>query len=240
MTAKGISIHIGLNHVDPNGYNGWDGALSGCINDANDMKAIADSMGYQSSILIDAQATSDSVTCEIGQAAQQLSSGDILLLTYSGHGGQFDDVNGDEEDAKDETWVLWDRQLLDDELYSLWSQFSAGVRIFMLSDSCHSGTVLRMLRTYNDLVNEAKHSKPGPNDPITLTINMLGDKLGLRDAPSSTNGTRGMPATAAAPGAYASSAAPTATMVRETAVPHRKSARCARSSGLCPPTSRNS
>ena len=39
--AKGISIHIGLNHVDPKHYQGWDGALNACIADANDMRALA-------------------------------------------------------------------------------------------------------------------------------------------------------------------------------------------------------
>src|SRR5688500_19498444 len=95
--------------------------------------------------MTESQATSSAVISAIGQASRSLTSGDILLLTYSGHGGQFDDVNGDEDDGQDETWVLWDRQVLDDELYSLWSQFAAGVRIFVLSDSCHSGTVLRMV-----------------------------------------------------------------------------------------------
>jgi len=142
---KGISIHIGLNHVDPTRYNGWDGALSGCINDATDMKGIADKLGYASQLYTDAQATCACVVSSIGKAAQQLDGGDILLLTYSGHGGQVADVNGDEPDSLDETWVLWDRMLLDDELYNLWAQFKAGVRIFMLSDSCHSGTVLKMV-----------------------------------------------------------------------------------------------
>jgi hypothetical protein len=35
--------------------------------------------------------------------------------------------------------------LVDDELYQLFSKFAAGVRIAMLSDSCHSGTVAREL-----------------------------------------------------------------------------------------------
>ena len=34
--AKGISLNIGLNSVDPNHYGGWDGQLAGCENDAND------------------------------------------------------------------------------------------------------------------------------------------------------------------------------------------------------------
>jgi hypothetical protein len=35
--------------------------------------------------------------------------------------------------------------LIDDELYQALSAFPAGVRIFVLSDSCHSGTVTRAL-----------------------------------------------------------------------------------------------
>lgn len=142
--AQGMSIHIGLNHVDPNQYGGWDGQLSGCINDANAMKKIADGFGYSSQLFTNEQATYCNVVQAISTAAKQLVSGDILLLTYSGHGGQVPDANamaGD--DGQDETWVLYDKMVLDDQLDVLWSQFKAGVRIFVLSDSCHSGTILR-------------------------------------------------------------------------------------------------
>ena len=141
---KGIAINIGLNFVDPAAYGGWDGELAGCINDARDMNRIATGLGYTATMLTDSQASAAEVTRVIGQAARELVSGDICLLTYSGHGSQINDVTGDEPDSKDETWVLWDRQLLDDELNGLWSNFAAGVRIFVLSDSCHSGTVARM------------------------------------------------------------------------------------------------
>jgi hypothetical protein len=142
---KGISIHIGLNFVDAGRYNGWSGQLSGCVNDAQDMQRIAQSLGYTSKLMTNAQATSTAVISEIGKAAQQLTSGDILLLTYSGHGGQVADANGDEPDGMDETWVLYDRMVVDDELSRLWTSFKAGVRVFALSDSCHSGTVLRSI-----------------------------------------------------------------------------------------------
>src|SRR5262249_31073 len=47
------------------------------------------------------------------------------------------------KDKKDETWCLYDGELIDDELYFELSRFAGGVRIFVLSDSCHSGTVMR-------------------------------------------------------------------------------------------------
>ena len=166
--ATGYSIHIVLNGVDPNAYNGWAGTLAGCVNDANAMKAIADSFAYSSVLLLNEQATSAAVIQAIGRAAQQMNSEDILLLTYSGHGGIVDDVTGGEpgDDGKDETWVLYDRMLLDDELEQLWTQFADGARIFVLSDSCHSGTVTREL--LNSVVpTSAVRTAPGaaPTDP---------------------------------------------------------------------------
>ena len=41
-SIKGAALHIGLNHVDPDHYQGWDGELAGCQNDARDLQAIAD------------------------------------------------------------------------------------------------------------------------------------------------------------------------------------------------------
>ena len=146
--ATGISLHIGLNRVDPNHYRDehgkpWDGALVACESDARDMQALAQSQGFQTQLLLSEEATADAVMGAIARAAQELKSGDILLVTYSGHGGQVPDRNGEEEDDVDETWCCYDRQIVDDELYTLWGQFRPGVRIFMLSDSCHSGTVAR-------------------------------------------------------------------------------------------------
>lgn len=151
--AKGISIHIGINRVDPNQYGGWDGQLTACEFDAKDMQAIAEARGFQSKLILTESATYENVTNAIVEAAAELKQGDILFLTYSGHGGQIPDLNGDEDDEKDETWVLYDRQLIDDELYGLWSKFEKGVRIVMLSDSCHSGTMAR-LSTYKTLSQE--------------------------------------------------------------------------------------
>jgi metacaspase-1 len=144
--ARGLSIHIGLNTVDPDHYGGWSGTLRACEFDANDMASIADHNGFETRTLLTRQGTAEAVKDAIARAADELGEGDILFLTSSGHGGQVPDRNGaDEPDSQDETWVLYDRQLVDDELFTLLGRFQEGVRIFVLSDSCHSGSVTRDL-----------------------------------------------------------------------------------------------
>jgi hypothetical protein len=143
--THGVSLHIGLNSVDKAAYGGWDGQLVACENDARSMESLTSSLGYRAQDLITDRATSAAVLRAIEAAAKDLEKGDIFVLTYSGHGGQVPDTNGDEVDGKDETWVLYDRQLVDDELHELYTRFKPGVRILVLSDSCHSGTVTRAL-----------------------------------------------------------------------------------------------
>ncbi|WP_149183727.1 caspase family protein [Streptomyces sp. TRM49041] len=140
--ATGLSLHIGLNTVDPARYDGWDGRLLACENDARDMAALAKDAGFSDTVLLTADGTVDNVTAELREAAKRLHSGDALLLTYSGHGGQVpDETGGDEEpDALDETLVLYDREFLDDELNRELARFAEGVRILALLDCCHSGT----------------------------------------------------------------------------------------------------
>lgn len=164
--SKGMYITIGLNEVDPGSYYGWSGELKGCENDARDMAAIAKSAGAEGITLLTDQATSENVTKSLYEAAESLDAGDLLILSYSGHGGQVGDVTADEDDGLDETWCLYDRQLIDDELYAMWAKFKPGVRILVFSDSCHSGTVVRDF-FYESLYAavEAKKSDLQSTDP---------------------------------------------------------------------------
>ncbi len=139
--ARGMSLHVGLNAVDPAHYDGWDGALAACEFDANDMESLAQSRGFETTKLLTGDATADAIMNAIESAASELESGDIFFVTYSGHGGQVPDGDDEEADSSDETWVAYDRQIVDDELYELWGKFKPGVRIIVLSDSCHSGSV---------------------------------------------------------------------------------------------------
>lgn len=137
------SLHIGLNGVSAAAYEGWDGPLAACEFDANDMAAIARSKGIKPTVLLTKKATRAAVLAAMRAAAKSLKSGDFFFVSYSGHGGQVPDRNRDETDGQDETWCLYDGQLIDDELYVELARFAAGVRVLVLSDSCHSGTVTR-------------------------------------------------------------------------------------------------
>jgi len=160
LLGKGYALAIGLNAVDPGHYAGSSGSLAGCEPDAKDMEEIAKRQGFDTEILLTARATREAVLDSLKTWAEKCRNGDLLVVSYSGHGGQVPDANGDENDGLDETWCLYNGQLLDDELYETWAKFRGGVRILVFSDSCHSGTVLRMIKS--------DFAKPSP-----LRINML-------------------------------------------------------------------
>jgi hypothetical protein len=173
----GLSLHIGLNRVDSTHYkdghgNPWSGHLNACENDACSMQALADNQHFQSQLILTEQATSQQIIEVIKQSAQMLQEGDIFFITYSGHGGQVPDHNSEfgEDDGLDETWCLYDRQVVDDELYALWSKFRPGVRILVLSDSCHSGSVAKdPLNAMLDSQPERPAIKALPFDVVEAT-----------------------------------------------------------------------
>lgn len=137
---KGLALSIGLNKVDPNIYNGWDGALDGCENDAKEMNKVAKTRGFEIAKLFSSQAKRAIILGKIQTAADRLKSGDTFLLSYSGHGSYITDLNGEELDRRDETILAYDGELLDDELKLAFMKFAKGVRIISVFDCCHSGT----------------------------------------------------------------------------------------------------
>jgi hypothetical protein len=143
--AKGLALAIGLNAVDPKHYEGWSGQLNACEADACDMGDIARSRKFKVQTLLTRRATRSAVLGGIAKARTALKSGDIFLLTYSGHGGQVPDRSNEEPDGQDETWCLYDGELIDDEIYAALGRFARGVRALVFSDSCHSGTVTKAM-----------------------------------------------------------------------------------------------
>lgn len=150
MSQKNALL-IGLNSIDPNHYDGSTGKLNFPEKDVSSMWVLLDAMGFSNiQMLKTPMATRENVLNALAEMAQQTDEGGLMVVYYSGHGGLVPDQNGDEA-QDDQTWCLYNGQLLDDELWQAWSKFKKGSRILFLSDSCHSGSMARVIG------NDTKH-----------------------------------------------------------------------------------
>jgi hypothetical protein len=175
-----IALTIGLNAVDPRHYQGWSGELTACEADALDMTAIAGSRGFKTATLLTGEAKRSAVTKVLADAAATLKADDIFMLSYSGHGGQLPDLNDDEDDGQDETWCLYDGELIDDEIYAALGAFAAGVRILVFSDSCHSGTVVKAAFYADRSVATRSLSYEAGSNPAKVTYRAMPAQVAAR------------------------------------------------------------
>lgn len=131
-----------------NDYPGTHMDLAGCVNDANDWAVLLGARGFDVKTLLDAQATKAAMVEGFRSVIGLAASGDVVVITYSGHGTYVPDTDGDELDGLDEALCPYDLQtngaaLIDDEIHDLLLARKPGVRLVLISDSCHSGTVTR-------------------------------------------------------------------------------------------------
>ena len=130
-----------------NDYPGTQNDLAGCVNDAKDWAAALSARGFTVNTLLDAQATKAAMVAAISGLIGKAARGETVVITYSGHGTWVPDQNGDEPDQRDEGLCPWDigqgNVLLDDEIHLLFANRPAGIRITLIADSCHSGSVTR-------------------------------------------------------------------------------------------------
>jgi hypothetical protein len=140
MTKHALCIGI-------NDYPGTGSDLAGCVNDAKDWAAVFSQRGFSVQTLLDKQATGKAIRDAIKALVSKAQFGDSLVVQYSGHGSYVPDADGDEPDGTDECLCPYDigsqGPVTDDELYDLFSARAHGVKILMVSDSCHSGTVAK-------------------------------------------------------------------------------------------------
>lgn len=148
--ANKYSLHIGLNNIDSNKYSGVYKPLNNAENDANYYFDFAQKNNFKSIKLIGSHATTENFVSELGRIRISSNEGDLIFISFSGHGTRVKDINNDEleKDGFDEALVFHDRILLDDELQNLWHKFTSR-RIFFLSDSCFNGRVSRLIEMLN-------------------------------------------------------------------------------------------
>jgi hypothetical protein len=173
--AKGnkYGLFIGINN-----YPRTIGKLQGAVNDAKNWQAMLTTTfkfnAADTKLLLDSQATRKNIFDNINAFGDKAGDGDLLVVTYSGHGSLFPDAYSEEKDEKKKTFVdlwfgadhytvpedyydstiipvdadkstsgkPWDNEILDDELYNVFSKITAkGAKVVFISDSCHSGTI---------------------------------------------------------------------------------------------------
>jgi len=136
------ALLVGLTQYDPKAYAGDKGECAACAGDAVVMRDKARAHGFRTRLLTEHDATAANILNGILDATTRLHAGDTFLLMFSGHGGQLLDDNDHEPTGYDSTWCAFDREVLDDEIFNVLTKFSPNVRILVLSDSCHSGTIV--------------------------------------------------------------------------------------------------
>lgn len=157
----GYALHIALNEVDASRY-GTRALLNICENDANAYAEIATCQGFSViEKLYGRQATVAQLYDRMKKFSDEQRPGDYFLLTFSGHGGRIPDRDNDEKSGYDQCWCFYDARVPDDNLFNLWPQFATALRVFIISDSCYSGSMLRSLFGYDPF---RQHASSQPVD----------------------------------------------------------------------------
>ena len=166
--ANKKGLFIGTNYVNT------PYTLHGCVNDPNDLKAKLVSYGFTTAELLTDKTvmkpTAAHIMGEIAKFLQNSVANDILFLSFSGHGSYTADTTGTETDGQDEMIISSDLYgITDTQIKALLNQYlKPGVSLFVLFDSCFSGTMLDLKYQYFDADNN-KNTTVFTNDSLTTS-----------------------------------------------------------------------
>ena len=139
------ALCVGINDYP---FEGQD--LKGCVNDAHAWSDLLvnhfDFPRSNVKILVDAEATKKNMIEGVKNLLTGATAGDVLVFTNSSHGSYKVDKKEDEE--YDEVICPYDTEenlLFDDELRQIFADIPECVRVTVICDSCHSGTITRIM-----------------------------------------------------------------------------------------------
>ncbi|KAI0567338.1 metacaspase type II MCP1 [Gracilaria domingensis] len=186
-TTGKYAVIIGINYV-----NNPRAALMGCCNDARIMYDIVRSKGFEEDnikMLIDDDDGYDlpnhkNVKKALNWLCSDRKAGDVIFMHFSGHGTQIpaddDDIEGDN---LDEAIVLEELFLMaDDDLKQFFSKLPHGSKATVVTDCCHSGTMLDGTQIAIEGSKDDYSVSPQPESDILL--NVLGGSRGGQVAQS--------------------------------------------------------
>jgi len=142
------ALCVGINSYP---YKNMD--LKGCVNDATAWAELLinhfDFPRSDVKFIFDSDATKNNIIKALKRILAKAQAGDVLVFTNSSHGSYVPDEDGDERkyDQVICPYDVEDNVIVDDELRVMFTDLPAGVNLTVISDSCHSGTVTRIVTT---------------------------------------------------------------------------------------------
>ena len=175
---KGYFLGFGLGSVDPKKYFGWSGKLLGTEPDIYLFASKLKPLGYSTKKVLTKKATIENFKLEIIKLSGKVKSNDLVVIVYSGHGGQIRDKSSDEIDGLDETYCFFNGEMTDDYMFEC-LKLLPPCRVLMFSDACHSGTSYRNLTSnvpkFRSILNESSSiSKASSTDELQCSLKFFG------------------------------------------------------------------
>jgi hypothetical protein len=157
LCARNSALLVGVGNYNT-AATGWP-----VIHGNNDVELLLPRLSadcFDVRTLVDSEATKANIMSALRSIASGASSGDVVYIHFSGHGQQVQDMNRDEDDDFDESFVCYDacfsaqysvgagkyrgqNHLIDDELFPVFNQIKrkigAGGELIVVFDSCYSG-----------------------------------------------------------------------------------------------------
>lgn len=157
MYAKNTALLIGIGNYNPTA-TGWSK-----IHGNNDVSLLETKLkfkGFSVSHLTDGNATKNNIKAALTKLVGAISAGDIVYLHFSGHGQLIADMNNDEQEDFDQSFVCYDacfspnykvsgksyrgqNHFIDDELFPYLNNLKRKVgkrgQVIVVFDTCYSG-----------------------------------------------------------------------------------------------------
>jgi uncharacterized caspase-like protein len=149
-TQKYTALLIGID------YKGTQYKLNGCINDVKSMTEYLISKKIPSDKILaltddtDVKPTKINIINSLKKLLNDASSGDQLVFFFSGHGSSIRNPPQKNKEEIDEVLVTLElNDIIDDDLNAIiQANLKPNVKLFVMFDCCHSGTMLDLKYTY--------------------------------------------------------------------------------------------
>lgn len=155
--AKNTALLIGIGNYNP-ATTGWS-TIHG-NNDVTLLEKKLKAKGFSVSHLIDKKATKNNIKTALSRLVASTIAGDMVYLHFSGHGQLIADMNNDEQEELDQSFVCYDacfspkykvagngyrgqNHFIDDELFPYLNDLKKKVgkngNVIVVFDTCYSG-----------------------------------------------------------------------------------------------------